>query len=66
MKILGTLLVAVALLTSASARAADEYPSKTITIVNLYSPGGGLDIVARADRQRRAGPEVSRSLPDAI
>ena len=52
MKILGTLLVAVALLTSASARAADEYPSKTITIVNLYSPGGGLDIVARAVAQK--------------
>jgi tripartite-type tricarboxylate transporter receptor subunit TctC len=52
MKIYRMLLVAVALFASTSVRAADDYPSKTITIINLYAPGGGLDIVARAVAQK--------------
>ena len=52
MKICARLLMVGMLLVSASARAADDYPSKTITIVNLYAAGGGLDLVARAIAQK--------------
>jgi len=45
-------LVAATLMGSAAARATDDYPSKAITIVNLYAAGGGLDIVARAIAQK--------------
>ena len=48
MKIYARLLIAVMLLAPVSARAADDYPSKTITIVNLYAPGGVIDVVARS------------------
>lgn len=51
MKTVARLLMAGMLLASASARA-DDYPSKTITIVNLYAAGGGLDIVVRAIAQK--------------
>lgn len=51
MRLCARLLLAAMLLASASARA-DEYPSKTITIVNLYAAGGGLDIVVRAVAQK--------------
>jgi tripartite-type tricarboxylate transporter receptor subunit TctC len=40
------------LLISASVAAADEFPSKTITIVNPYAAGGGIDFVARAIAQK--------------
>jgi tripartite-type tricarboxylate transporter receptor subunit TctC len=40
------------LLAPASVHAADDYPSKTITIVNLYAPGGGIDVVVRAVAQK--------------
>ncbi|MBN9051045.1 MAG: tripartite tricarboxylate transporter substrate binding protein [Rhizobiales bacterium] len=41
------------LLASSFAHAADEnYPSKPITIVNLYAAGGGIDVVARAVAQK--------------
>jgi tripartite-type tricarboxylate transporter receptor subunit TctC len=48
MKICAKLFMVGMLLASVSARAADYYPSKTITIVNLYAAGGGIDIVARS------------------
>jgi tripartite-type tricarboxylate transporter receptor subunit TctC len=52
MKIRAGLLVAWMLFGSVSARAADDYPSRTITIVNIYAAGGGLDIVVRAIAQK--------------
>ena len=48
MEIYTRLLIVVMLLVPVSARAADDYPTKTITIVNLYAAGGGIDIVARS------------------
>lgn len=31
-----------------SASAADNFPNRTVTITNIYAPGGGTDVVARA------------------
>ena len=51
MKMYVKCLMAAMLFVSVAARA-DDYPTKTITIVNLYAAGGGVDIVARAIAQK--------------
>ena len=51
MKMYVKCLMSAMLLVSVAARA-DDYPTKTITIVNLYAAGGGVDIVARAIAQK--------------
>lgn len=48
MKILCAVAASILLASGASAYAADDCPSKTIRFVNLYAPGGGLDLVARS------------------
>lgn len=40
-------MLAIAALVAAGSAAADEYPSKTITVVVPYAPGGGVDAVGR-------------------
>jgi tripartite-type tricarboxylate transporter receptor subunit TctC len=69
MKIYATLVLAVMLIASTSARAAENYPSKTITIVNLYAAGGGLDIVVRSIAQKLSEkwkvPVVVENKPEA-
>src|SRR4051812_4362820 len=52
MNIPAALAVGMILLAPLSAHAADDYPKRQITIVNLYSPGGGIDVVARAVAQK--------------
>jgi len=44
MNIRAVMFAVAVLLAPASARAADDFPSKTITIVNLYAAGGGIDV----------------------
>lgn len=48
MRIIAAAVASVLLVSGPSANAADECPSKTIKFVNLYAPGGGLDLVGRA------------------
>jgi tripartite-type tricarboxylate transporter receptor subunit TctC len=40
-------VVAVALLTSVSAAAAQSWPTKPVKVLNGFPPGGGVDVVAR-------------------
>ena len=37
---------------TAAAQTDSDYPNRTITITNLYTPGGGTDVVARAIGQK--------------
>jgi len=46
------LALGLLLLAPAGSAMADDYPSKPITITNLYAVGGGTDIVARAIGQK--------------
>jgi tripartite-type tricarboxylate transporter receptor subunit TctC len=39
-------------ITGTAAAAENDFPSKTITIVNLYAAGGGIDVVARSVAQK--------------
>ena len=39
--------IALAPLVAAAARAADDYPSRAVTILNGYAPGGSTDVSAR-------------------
>ena len=47
-----SLLASLALALAAPAASAQSYPTKTVTIVNAYAPGGPTDIVARAVAQK--------------
>lgn len=51
------------------ASAADSFPSRTVTITNIYAPGGGTDVVARALAQKLSEkwkvPVIVESKPGA-
>lgn len=56
-----TIAFALGLLAAAAAAQAQEYPSRTITILSNYPPAGGVDITARivgAELQKRTGQTV--------
>jgi tripartite-type tricarboxylate transporter receptor subunit TctC len=52
MKIRTAFLAINILIAATSARANNDFPSRAITIVNLYAPGGGIDFVARSIAQK--------------
>jgi tripartite-type tricarboxylate transporter receptor subunit TctC len=47
-----TLIVAAALIASAVAAAAQDWPTRTMTLVVPFAPGGGVDLSARIQAQR--------------
>lgn len=54
---------------TAAAQTDSDYPNRTITITNLYTPGGGTDVVARAIGQKLSEkwkvPVIIKSKPGA-
>ena len=67
--IAGAASLAAPFLLSGSARAADPYPSKLITIIVPQTPGGANDIIGRALAQKLAGtiggPVIVENKPGA-
>ncbi|MET0741814.1 MAG: tripartite tricarboxylate transporter substrate binding protein [Microvirga sp.] len=55
------LLAALAIAAAPTARAADAYPSRPITMIVPFGAGGGTDVIARA-----VSDELSRALNQAI
>src|SRR5436853_2390656 len=52
---LAAILLAAALAISASAVRADDYPSRPVTLIVPYPPGGGVDTIARLTGQKLSG-----------
>src|SRR4029077_1695149 len=58
---MAAILLAFALAVSATAARADDYPSRPITLIVPYPPGGGVDTIARV-----MAPKLSPALGQQI